>query len=90
MGSGAAEEDEFDVVLAGAGDRKSTSRQFALLQDLAKKPRLLLMKRRHPSRSATKDEAEDFKKQLEEAGATRAEIVISFLVSREGSASLFM
>ena len=52
----AEEKDEFDVVLSSAGDKKAKA-----LVDEAPSP---------IKEGASKDEAEDFKKQLEEAGAT--------------------
>ena len=72
--AGAAEEkDEFDVVLAGAGDKKVNV--INAVRDITvhglKEAKALVDEAPSPVKEgATKDEAEDFKKQLEEAGAT--------------------
>ena len=71
---GAAEEkDEFDVVLAGAGDKKvNVIKAVRAITGLGlKEAKALVDEAPSPIKEgATKDEAEDFKKQLEEAGAT--------------------
>ena len=72
--AGSAEEkDEFDVVLAGAGDKKvnviKAVRAITVLG--LKEAKALVDEAPSPIKEgATKDEAEDFKNQLEEAGAT--------------------
>ena len=72
--AGAAEEkDEFDVVLAGAGDKKvNVIKAVRAITGLGlKEAEALVDEAPSPIKEgATKDEAEDFKKQLEEAGAT--------------------
>ncbi|MBK89529.1 MAG: 50S ribosomal protein L7/L12 [Gammaproteobacteria bacterium] len=72
--AGAAEEkDEFDVVLAGAGDKKvNVIKAVRAITGLGlKEAKALVDEAPSPVKEgATKDEAEDFKKQLEEAGAT--------------------
>ena len=72
--AGAAEEkDEFDVVLAGAGDKKvNVIKVVRAITGLGlKEAKALVDEAPSPIKEgATKDEAEDFKKQLEEAGAT--------------------
>ena len=72
--AGAAEEkDEFDVVLAGAGDKKvNVIKAVRAITGLGlKEAKALVDEAPSPIKEgATKDEAEDFKKQLEEAGAT--------------------
>lgn len=72
--AGSAEEkDEFDVVLAGAGDKKvNVIKAVRAITGLGlKEAKALVDEAPSPIKEgATKDEAEDFKKQLEEAGAT--------------------
>ena len=72
--AGAAEEkDEFDVVLAGAGDKKvNVIKAVRAITGLGlKEAKALVDEAPSPIKEgATKDEAEEFKKQLEEAGAT--------------------
>jgi large subunit ribosomal protein L7/L12 len=72
--AGAAEEkDEFDVVLVGAGDKKvNVIKAVRAITGLGlKEAKALVDEAPSPVKEgATKDEAEDFKKQLEEAGAT--------------------
>ena len=72
--AGAAEEkDEFDVVLAGAGGKKvNVIKAVRAITGLGlKEAKALVDEAPSPIKEgATKDEAEDFKKQLEEAGAT--------------------
>ncbi|MGB0997118.1 MAG: 50S ribosomal protein L7/L12 [Pseudomonadales bacterium] len=72
--AGAAEEkDEFDVVLASAGDKKvNVIKAVRAITGLGlKEAKALVDEAPSPIKEgATKDEAEDFKKQLEEAGAT--------------------
>ena len=72
--AGAAEEkDEFDVVLAGAGDKKvNVIKAVRAITGLGlKEAKALVDEAPSPIKEgATKDEAEDFKKQLEAAGAT--------------------
>jgi large subunit ribosomal protein L7/L12 len=72
--AGAAQEkDEFDVVLAGAGDKKvNVIKAVRAITGLGlKEAKALVDEAPSPIKEgATKDEAEDFKKQLEEAGAT--------------------
>ena len=72
--AGAAEEkDEFDVILAGAGDKKvNVIKAVRAITGLGlKEAKALVDEAPSPIKEgATKDEAEDFKKQLEEAGAT--------------------
>ena len=70
---GAAEKDEFDVVLAAAGDKKvNVIKAVRAITGLGlKEAKALVDEAPSPIKEgATKDEAEDFKKQLEEAGAT--------------------
>ena len=73
-GDAAAEEkDEFDVVLTGAGDKKvNVIKAVRGITGLGLKEAKALVDEAPSSvkEGATKDEAEDFKKQLEEAGAT--------------------
>jgi large subunit ribosomal protein L7/L12 len=69
----AVEKDEFDVVLAGAGDKKvNVIKAVRAITGLGlKEAKALVDEAPSPIKEgATKDEAEDFKKQLEEAGAT--------------------
>ena len=72
-GEAAAEKDEFDVVLAAAGDKKvNVSKAVRAITGLGlKEAKALVDEAPSPIKEgASKDEAEDFKKQLEEAGAT--------------------
>ncbi len=73
-GAAAAEEkDEFDVVLTAAGDKKvNVIKAVRAITGLGlKEAKALVDEAPSPIKEgATKDEAEDFKKQLEEAGAT--------------------
>ena len=67
------EKDEFDVVLAGAGDKKvKVIKAVRGITGLGLKDATALVDEAQSSikEGATKDEAEEFKKQLEEAGAT--------------------
>ena len=67
------EKDEFDVVLAGAGDKKvNVIKAVRAITGLGLKEAKALVDEAPSSikEGATKDEAEEFKKQLEEAGAT--------------------
>ena len=67
------EKDEFDVVLAGAGDKKvNVIKAVRGITGLGLKEAKALVDEAPSSikEGATKDEAEEFKKQLEEAGAT--------------------
>ena len=69
----AEEKDEFDVVLAGVGDKKvNVIEAVRAITGLGlKEAKALVDEAPSPIKEgATKDEAEDFKKQLEEAGAT--------------------
>tara|TARA_X000000368_G_C22577870_1_gene513742 strand:+ start:89 stop:472 length:384 start_codon:yes stop_codon:yes gene_type:complete len=69
----AEEKDEFDVVLAGVGDKKvNVIKAVRAITGLGlKEAKALVDEAPSPIKEgATKDEAEDFKKQLEEAGAT--------------------
>jgi large subunit ribosomal protein L7/L12 len=69
----AEEKDEFDVVLAGAGEKKvNVIKAVRAITGLGlKEAKALVDEAPSPIKEgATKDEAEDFKKQLEEAGAT--------------------
>ena len=72
-GEAAAEEkDEFDVVLTGAGEKKvSVIKAVRAITGLGlKEAKALVDEAPSPVKEgATKDEAEDIKKQLEEAGA---------------------
>jgi large subunit ribosomal protein L7/L12 len=72
--AGAAEEkDEFDVMLTGAGEKKvNVIKAVRAITGLGlKEAKALVDEAPSPIKEgATKDEAEDFKKQLEEAGAT--------------------
>ena len=85
--AGAAEEkDEFDVVLAGAGDKKvNVIKAVRAITGLGlKEAKALVDEAPSPIKEgATKDEAEDFKKQLEEAGAT-VELKSAFLFRAKG------
>jgi large subunit ribosomal protein L7/L12 len=72
-GEAAAEKDEFDVVLAAAGDKKvNVIKAVRAITGLGlKEAKALVDEAPSPIKEgASKDEAEDFKKQLEEAGAT--------------------
>jgi large subunit ribosomal protein L7/L12 len=73
-GAAAAEEkDEFDVVLASAGEKKvNVIKAVRSITGLGlKEAKALVDEAPSPIKEgATKDEAEDLKKQLEEAGAT--------------------
>lgn len=72
--AGAAEEkDEFDVMLTGAGEKKvNVIKAVRAITGLGlKEAKALVDEAPSPIKEgATKDEAEDVKKQLEEAGAT--------------------
>ena len=71
-GDAAAEKDEFDVILASAGDKKvNVIKAVRAITGLGlKEAKALVDEAPSPIKEgATKDEAEDFKKQLEEAGA---------------------
>ena len=74
VGEAAVEEkDEFEVVLAGAGDKKvNVIKAVRGITGLGLKEAKALVDEAPSSikEGATKDEAEEFKKQLEEAGAT--------------------
>ncbi len=72
-GAAAEEKDEFDVVLTSAGDKKvNVIKAVRAITGLGlKEAKALVDEAPSPIKEgATKDEAEDFKKQLEEAGAT--------------------
>ena len=73
-GAAAAEEkDEFEVVLTAAGDKKvNVIKVVRAITGLGLKEAKALVDEAPSSvkESVSKDEAEDFKKQLEEAGAT--------------------
>jgi large subunit ribosomal protein L7/L12 len=72
-GEAAAEKDEFDVVLAAAGEKKvNVIKAVRAITGLGlKEAKALVDEAPSPIKEgASKDEAEDFKKQLEEAGAT--------------------
>ena len=67
------EKDEFEVVLAGAGDKKvNVIKAVRGITGLGLKEAKALVDEAPSSikEGATKDEAEEFKKQLEDAGAT--------------------
>ena len=69
----AEEKDEFDVVLASAGEKKvNVIKAVRAITGLGlKEAKALVDEAPSPVKEgATKDEAEDVKKQLEEAGAT--------------------
>ena len=74
VGEAAVEEkDEFDVVLAGAGDKKvNVIKAVRGITGLGlKEAKALVDEAPSPIKEGvTKDEAEEFKKQLEDAGAT--------------------
>jgi large subunit ribosomal protein L7/L12 len=72
-GGAAAEKDEFDVILAAAGDKKvNVIKAVRGITGLGlKEAKDLVDGAPSPIKEgASKEEAEDFKKQLEEAGAT--------------------
>ncbi len=72
-GDAAADKDEFDVILAAAGDKKvNVIKAVRGITGLGlKEAKDLVDGAPSPIKEgASKDEAEDFKKQLEEAGAT--------------------
>jgi large subunit ribosomal protein L7/L12 len=72
-GGAAAEKDEFDVILTAAGDKKvNVIKAVRGITGLGlKEAKDLVDGAPSPIKEgASKDEAEDFKKQLEEAGAT--------------------
>ena len=72
-GEAAAEKDEFDVILTGAGDKKvNVIKAVRAITGLGlKEAKAVVDDAPSPVKEgATKDEAEDIKKQLEEAGAT--------------------
>jgi len=72
-GEAAAEKDEFDVVLTAAGDKKvNVIKAVRAITGLGlKEAKGLVDEAPSPVKEAVgKDEAEDLKKQLEEAGAT--------------------
>ncbi len=71
-GAAAEEKDEFDVILSSAGDKKvNVIKAVRAITGLGlKEAKALVDEAPSPIKEgATKDEAEDFKKQLEEAGA---------------------
>ena len=71
-GAAAEEKDEFDMILAGAGDKKvNVIKAVRAITGLGlKEAKALVDEAPSPVKEgASKDEAEDFKKQLEEAGA---------------------
>ncbi len=71
-GAAAEEKDEFDVVLSAAGDKKvNVIKAVRAITGLGlKEAKALVDEAPSPIKEgATKDEAEDIKKQLEEAGA---------------------
>ena len=73
VGAAAEEKDEFDVMLTGAGEKKvNVIKAVRAITGLGlKEAKALVDEAPSPIKEgATKDEAEDFKKQLEEAGAT--------------------
>ena len=72
-GAAAEEKDEFDVVLTSAGEKKvNVIKAVRAITGLGlKEAKALVDEAPSPIKEgASKDEAEDFKKQLEEAGAT--------------------
>tara|TARA_B100000959_G_C14900937_1_gene590883 strand:- start:26 stop:409 length:384 start_codon:yes stop_codon:yes gene_type:complete len=72
-GDAAEEKDEFDVVLTEIGDKKvNVIKAVRAITGLGlKEAKAVVDEAPSPIKEgATKDEAEDFKKQLEEAGAT--------------------
>ncbi|TNF88614.1 MAG: 50S ribosomal protein L7/L12 [Gammaproteobacteria bacterium] len=71
-GAAAEEKDEFDVILSSAGDKKvNVIKAVRAITGLGlKEAKALVDEAPSPIKEgATKDEAEDLKKQLEEAGA---------------------
>ena len=71
-GAAAEEKDEFDVILSAAGDKKvNVIKAVRAITGLGlKEAKALVDEAPSPIKEgASKDEAEDFKKQLEEAGA---------------------
>jgi large subunit ribosomal protein L7/L12 len=71
-GAAAEEKDEFDVILSSAGDKKvNVIKAVRAITGLGlKEAKALVDEAPSPIKEgASKDEAEDFKKQLEEAGA---------------------
>jgi len=72
-GEAAEEKDEFDVILTGPGEKKvNVIKAVRAITGLGlKEAKALVDEAPSPVKEgATKDEAEDLKKQLEEAGAT--------------------
>ena len=72
-GEAAEEKDEFDIVLSAVGDKKvNVIKAVRAITGLGlKEAKALVDEAPSPIKEgATKDEAEDFKKQLEEAGAS--------------------
>ena len=72
-GAAAEEKDEFDVILTGAGEKKvNVIKAVRAITGLGlKEAKALVDEAPSPVKeAASKDEAEDFKKQLEEAGAS--------------------
>ena len=72
-GAAAEEKDEFDVMLTAAGDKKvNVIKAVRAITGLGLKEAKALVDEAPSAikEGATKDEAEDFKKQLEEAGGT--------------------
>lgn len=72
-GEAAAEQDEFDVILTGAGEKKvNVIKAVRSITGLGlKEAKAVVDDAPSPVKEgATKDEAEDIKKQLEEAGAS--------------------
>jgi large subunit ribosomal protein L7/L12 len=72
-GAAVEEKDEFDVVLTGVGEKKvNVIKAVRTITGLGlKEAKAIVDEAPSPIKEgATKDEAEDFKKQLEEAGAT--------------------
>ena len=72
-GAAAEEKDEFDVILTGAGEKKvNVIKAVRAITGLGlKEAKALVDEAASPVKeAASKDEAEDFKKQLEEAGAS--------------------
>ena len=72
-GAAAEEKDEFDVMLTAAGDKKvNVIKAVRAITGLGLKEAKALVDEAPSAikEAATKDEAEDFKKQLEEAGGT--------------------
>ena len=72
-GAVAEEKDEFDVILTGAGEKKvNVIKAVRAITGLGLKEAKALVDEAPSAvkEAASKDEAEDFKKQLEEAGAS--------------------